>query len=258
MSSLIRISDISLYLRCPRLVYFDSLGSFPRTIIPEQLLLRSLMLSLSGESDVEGQLKAALTRLEQELPLVYGIEPEEIIPACRALEEKMPQLAKGIASNISLILPCEVDIDLRSDRLGLTGRLDRLILKDRSSSPSSPISPRVPSTNPSRIPSLIRLGHAPEDGVWKRDRLMLAGYSLLLAEKYGTKIDLGLVEYPRSAVIREVGIHSVDKSRVLRIRDRIQQIKEGTLPDRSDDAHCDKCEVKERCETRHSLASKFF
>ncbi len=213
------------------------------------------MLSLFGEGDVEGQLKAALTRLEQELPLVYGIEPEEIHQARRALEEEMPQLAKSIASNIGLILPCEVDVDLRSDRLGLTGRLDRLISKDR---PSSPIPSRTPSTNPSKIPSLIRIGHAPEDGVWKRDRLMLAGYSLLLAEKYGTKIDLGLVEYPRSAVVREVGIHSVDKSRVLRIRDRIQQIKEGTLPDRPDDAHCDKCEVKEQCETRHSLASKFF
>lgn len=239
MSSLIRISDISLYLRCPRLIYFDALGNLPRRIGPEQLLLRSLMLSLSGETDVEAQLRSALSRLELELPLVYEIEPAKLSPACREMESRISELACGLAPHFDLLLPCEVEVDLRSDRLGLSGRLDRLVTKGR-------------------VPSIIRTGSAPEDGVWKRDRLMLAGYALLLAEKYGEKASRGLVEYPRSAAVREVEIHSVDRSRVLRIRDRVRQIKEGQLPDRPEDARCDGCEVKERCETRHSLASKFF
>lgn len=200
------------------------------------------MLSLSTEADqesLEAQLGAALSRLEQELPLVYEIEPAELSPACREMEGRIPQLAKGLANHINLLLPSEVEVDLRSDRLGLSGRLDRLVTKGR-------------------IPSIIRAGSAPEDGVWKRDRLMLAGYSLLLAERYGEKVSKGLVEYPRSGMVREVGIHSVDRSRVLRIRDRVRQIKDGQLPDKPDDARCETCEVKERCETRHSLASKFF
>ncbi len=40
----VRISDIGLYLRCPRMVYFDSLDKLPRRDNPEHLLLRSLKL----------------------------------------------------------------------------------------------------------------------------------------------------------------------------------------------------------------------
>ncbi len=197
------------------------------------------MLSLSGEADVEAQLRSALSRLEQELPLVYEIDSAELSPACREMESRISELANGLSPHLSRLLPSEVEVDLRSDRLCLSGRLDRLVTKGR-------------------VPSIIRAGLAPEDGVWKRDRLMLAGYALLLAEKYGEKVSRGLVEYPRSAAVREVEIHAVDRSRVLRIRDRVSQIKEGQLPDRPEDARCDVCMVKERCENRHSLASKFF
>src|SRR5512143_4058242 len=82
MSSQVRISDISLYVRCPRLIYFDALGNLPRKINPEHLLLRSIMLSISGETDVEAQLCEALSRLELELPLVYGTDPAEFCSAC--------------------------------------------------------------------------------------------------------------------------------------------------------------------------------
>ena len=238
MPSLVRISDIGLYLRCPRLVYFDSLGTLPRKNNPEQLLLRSLMLGLSGEADLEGQLRESLARLEMELPLIYEIEQDELGPACRELEDRIAEIAKGLSPHLDLILPSSVEVDLRSEKLHLSGRLDRLA--------------------PGCTPSLIRTGQAPEDGVWKKDRLMLAGYALLLAETYGKRINRGLVEFPRSGIVRPVQIHSIDRARVLRIRDRVRQIKDGQLPDRPEDARCDDCQARERCETRHSLASKFF
>jgi len=236
--SLVRISDIGLYLRCPRLVYFDSLGTLHRKNNPEQLLLRSLMLGLSGEADLEGQLRESLARLELELPLIYEIEPEELGPACRELEGKIGEIAQGLSHQLDLILPSSVEVDLRSEKLHLSGRLDRLA--------------------PGCTPSLIRTGQAPEDGVWKRDRLMMAGYALLLGETYGKRINRGLVEYPRSGLVRPVQIHSIDRARVLRIRDRVRLIQEGQLPDRPEDARCDNCQARELCETRHSLASKFF
>jgi CRISPR-associated exonuclease Cas4 len=238
MPSLVRISDIGLYLRCPRLVYFDSLGTLHRKNNPEQLLLRSLMLGLSGEADLEGQLRESLARLEMELPLIYDIEREEIGPACRELEEMIIEIAQGLSPYLDLILPSSVEVDLRSEKLRLSGRLDRLA--------------------PGCTPSLIRTGQAPDEGVWKRDRLMLAGYALLLAETHGKKTNHGLVEYPRSGLVRLVQIHSIDRARVLRIRDRVRLIREGQLPDRPEDAHCDGCQARELCETRHSLASKFF
>lgn len=196
------------------------------------------MLSLTQKADLKEQLTAALARLEEELPLVYEIEPIELGPACRELEKKISQIAQGVSPFCDDLLPCEVDVDLRSERLGLSGRLDRL--------------------TPGFIPSIIRTGQAPAEGVWKKDRLMLAGYSMLLGEKYSMKINRGLVEYPRAGFVRQVHIYSVDKARVLRIRDRVRQIKEGQLPDRPENVRCDDCTERERCEIKRTLASKFF
>jgi CRISPR/Cas system-associated exonuclease Cas4 (RecB family) len=81
---------------------------------------------------------------------------------------------------------------------------------------------------------------------------------MLTEEQYGGRIDRCQVEYPRSGVIRTVQIHSVDRGRFLRIRNRVQQIKEGRLPERPEEARCIYCEVRDKCETRMSLASKFF
>jgi CRISPR-associated exonuclease Cas4 len=238
MPTNVRISDIGLYLRCPRLVYFEALGSMPRKNNARHILMRSLMLSLSKKSDLESQLREALQRLEEELPLVYEIEVAELGPACRELETKIASIAQNLAEHIDYLMPYEPEVDLCSERLGLSGRLDRLA--------------------PGSTPSLIRTGQAPENGVWKKDRLIIAGYALLLGEKHKMIIDHGLVEYASTGLIRTVQIHSVDRARVLRIRDRIKQIKSGQLPDRPDDSRCQACMASEICETRHSLASRFF
>lgn len=238
MTIYVRISDISLYLRCPRLVYFDSLGRMPGKSSAMQILIRSLMLSLSQKNDLEGHLRENLKRLEEELPLVYEIDAAELEPACRELEEKIASIAQGLAENVDYLLPFEPDVDLSSEKLGLSGRLDRLA--------------------PGLTPSLVRSGSAPENGVWKRDRIALAGYALLLAEKHKVRIDHGLVEYASSGILRKVQIHSVDRARVLRIRDRIRQIKDGRLPERPDDSPCQRCMASEICETRQTLASRFF
>ncbi|HUS76438.1 MAG TPA: Dna2/Cas4 domain-containing protein [Methanothrix sp.] len=238
MPPLVRISEIGLYLRCPRLVYFQNLSDMPKKIDARQILLRSLMLSFCKKSDLEAHLKEIMVRQEEELPLIYEIEPEEIRQACRELEGEIASIAQGLAGHLDLLLPYQAEVDMHSDKLGLSGRLDRLA--------------------PGGTPSLIRTGRAPEDGIWKRDRFMLAGYALLLGDKYKAHINQGLVEYPRYGLVRTVQIHSVDKARVLRIRDRIRQIKEGQLPDRPENANCQTCQAAEICETRHSLASKFF
>lgn len=237
----VRISDIGLYLRCPRLVYFDALGSLPRRAHPVHLLLRELMLGICGGHDLEGEFDVSLAKLELDLPLIYGdeIDPEELETASREVSEMIPRMAQGLTSALDRILPSDLEVDLRSDRLGLSGRLDRLVTDGH-------------------VPSIIKTGFAPDDGVWKKDRLQLAGYAMLAEERYGGRIEQCQVEYPRSGVVRTVQIHSVDRGRFLRIRNRVQQIKEGRLPERPNEARCDDCVVRDKCETRITLASMFF
>ena len=245
MSAPVRISEIGLYLRCPRLVYFQNLGSLAAPEDVARMLLRALMFSLSAlpssqlsASDLKGLLEENLGRLEQEMPVIYEIDSIEVESACRDLEPEIEGISQELAGSLNLILPCEVEIDLRSEKLGLSGRLDRLVHGS--------------------VPCIIRTGRAPEAGVWKKDRIILSGYSLLLGEKEKRHIPFGLVEYARQGLIRRVEIHGTDRARVLRIRDRIRLIKQGRLPDRPDDAPCKGCQAEEICRTRHSLASKFF
>ncbi|HII06321.1 MAG TPA: hypothetical protein HA349_03090 [Methanotrichaceae archaeon] len=81
---------------------------------------------------------------------------------------------------------------------------------------------------------------------------------MLLEESQDRRVDLGLVEYLRAGEVREVDIRTSDRRRVLRIRDRVRRIQGGKLPDRPNGVPCERCPVLESCETRQTLASKFF
>jgi hypothetical protein len=60
----VRISDLGLYLRCPRLVDFDAWALYRAF----HLLLRDLMLHISSKENLNDLLLADLAKLEQELP----------------------------------------------------------------------------------------------------------------------------------------------------------------------------------------------
>lgn len=237
----VRISDIGLFMRCPRLIYFEPTKSRPPD--PLQLLIRGLMLGISGteadELKADG-LEAVLEKLSQEILIIYRgqIGPQEVSVAIQEMMKVLPELSQYISSSAGQLLPSDVEVDLRSDRLCLSGRLDRLVAGS--------------------IPSIIRMGKAPEMGAWKNDRLKLAGYAMLLEEMLDKRIEYGLAEYPRSGVIRKVPLRSIDRSRVLRARDSILRIKEGWLPDRPGQANCQRCPALERCESKCSLMSKLF
>jgi len=257
MPSPVRISDISLYLRCPRLVYFQAMGRsvWPKAESPKNLLLREMALSLSefepdGVIDLENWLREALDRAEAELPVICGkgLNQHDLRAGAEEIGEALPEIASKLSPKLSLLIPSEVEVDLRSDRLGLSGRLDRIVSRAGDGGPTSTIS----------IPSIIKTDRPPDNGVWRSDRLRLAGYAILLEDELKKRIDLGIVEYPWSGEVREVEIRSSDRRRVLRIRDRVKLINDGKLPDRSKDAPCNRCPVFDSCETRSTLASKFF
>jgi len=273
----VRISDLALYLRCPRLIYFETMGhsAWPEAKNPANLLFREIALSLSDMepgADLASWLEGALQKAESELPDIYRdqIDAGALGAAAEEVREAISEVAQNLAPKLGLIVPSEVEVELRSDRLGLSGRLDRLIFEDRGgegrgddeSSGEEEEEEEEEEEGSQRgsalTPSIIRTGFAPERGVWRGDRLALAGYALLLEDSHDWRVDRGLVEYIRAGEVREVEIRSMDRRRVLRIRDRIRQIRDGKLPDRPKDAPCEQCPLAEMCESRRSLASKFF
>jgi CRISPR-associated exonuclease Cas4 len=135
---------------------------------------------------------------------------------------------------------CDESI-LRSTKFELTGSPDRMV-----------------KINESFIPSIIKTGKMPENGVWQGDRLQLTAYSILVEEKYSSIIEKGFVEYARWGIVRPVVIKRHERRKVLRVRERIKKIQDGFMPERPTDAPCQYCGFTGICDVKSTLASKFF
>jgi len=157
MQPLVRVSDLSLYLRCPRLVYFASTGALqPLAPDPAKTLLRHLMLSIdtaiadagiqldavasgsASRDEIEAVLSCSLERIASEMPLFCeDIDSAKISVATDGVKAVLSQIAR---MPLEMLQPCETDLDMRSDRLRLSGRLDRLVKRHapRSRSAAEP------------------------------------------------------------------------------------------------------------------------
>ncbi len=108
------------------------------------------------------------------------------------------------------------------------------------------------------VPSIIKTGNIPANGVWGGDRLQLTAYSILIEEKYNALVRNGFVEYARYGQVRQVVIKRHDRRKVLQVREKIKKIQDGLMPEKPADAPCEYCGFTEMCEVKPTLASRFF
>jgi CRISPR-associated exonuclease Cas4 len=252
---MIKVSDITTYIKCPRMCYFMSRGHDMINEVSSRYLERIILkeLALTYDSAVKTNdklsfLKTELERISNEIRVIY---PNEI----KSVDNET--LAKSIA-DISLLLDticsnlflnndfysCEIAQDepiLCSTKFELTGSPNRLV-----------------KINENFIPSIIKTGKMPENGVWQGDRLQLTAYSILVEEKYDSIIEKGFIEYARWGVVRPVVIKRHERRKVLQVRERIKKIQDGFMPERPGDAPCEYCGFTEICDVKSTLASKFF
>ena len=261
MMDTVLVSDIVTYLRCPRLVYFRSLKQdAERKDISQNyishLILKELSLTYhiaAASDDVEEALQTELDRIVNDLPVVYraelsGADRSVIRDAAEGIDTGaigvcIADAVKAVGKDklLARITPCAVEYTIYSDVIGIAGSPDKLVRVEN----------RV-------LPYMIRTGDPPENGVWKRDRLQITAYAMLVEERFGQVVECGFVEYARVFGIREVVIRSRDRRRVLELRNRVRMIKGGRMPDRPRDAPCNLCAFEEDCVAQWSLASKFF
>jgi len=155
-------------------------------------------------------------------------------------------LMSAVAENgreefLSSITPVRTEPLLHSERPVLTGIPTKLVCVDGA-----------------MAPSITKTGNCPENGVWKNDRLHLAALAILVENEYQSAVENGFVEYARYGIVRRVKIRPDDRRQVLKVRNRVEKIKDGTMPDRKESQLCEKCNFSQMCSTKASLASKFF
>ena len=217
----------------------------------ERLILKELALTYNyafNSKDMQDFLNNELERISKEIQVIYRNELSKVDDITLAKSVKdIQSLIAIISSNLSLngdFYSYEFLQDeavLRSEKFGLSGSPDRLI-----------------KINESLVPSIIKTGNMPENGVWNNDRLQLTAYSILVEEKYNSIVEKGFVEYARMGMIRPVIIKRHERRKVLQIMDKIKKIQNGFMPERQKDAPCEYCGFLGICDVKSTLASRFF
>jgi len=261
------ISELVLYLSCPRKVYYaqrDSRASaalsFPQV---EHMILREMGLSYpellkrysSKDEELFRALEVLLFSTAEEIKFIH---PEELanVPA-DIIEEATGNLQPGlriIAENLLSLLRSEHGSGLmpqlgsfqpgsfcHSETLGLSGIPAGTVDIDGTLSPL-----------------IIKTGRCPDNGLWANDRLHVAALAMLLEEAGASPVKAGIATYARQGVIRRMNIRSDDRRQVLGVLSKVRKIKEGSMPDRKESALCDSCAHSPVCNVQSSLASKFF
>ncbi|MCX8207046.1 MAG: CRISPR-associated protein Cas4 [Methanothrix sp.] len=238
----VRIHDIGLYLRCPMLVYLESMGRECFRADTERTILRYIAL-YSAPEDLQGDMSKAV----KDVARIHRIPEEDVIRSIDAMRGSISRIASVPRE---LLTPCDIEVELRSERLGLSGILDRLVRPERRRGLLGMLL-RVDDM----IPSLVRTGRSPEEGVWRRDRIQLAGYAMLLEERFGVEVSTGQVEYVRDGEVRRVRIRSLDRSRALWVRDRVREIRDGEMPDVGIEK-CSSCGMSGICGVKSCVVSR--
>ena len=264
------VSELLMYFRCPRQVYYLYRG---HELMPdisskyiEGMLLKELALSYPDivsaySSNAEGMMKSLETELghvSDNIELIRpgdleGASSEMMEDARSAVSECVKEIGTNLASFInehgkeeilSCIDPVKTEPILYSERIGLSGMPSKLVCHAGNV-----------------VPSVIKTGKYPKNGVWNNDRLQIAALAMLVEEEYGKTVEYGFVEYARYGIVRKVIVRANDRRQILKIANRVKKIKDGTMPDKKESTLCTHCNFSEmcsKCSTKVSLASRFF
>jgi len=251
----VRVSDIATYYFCSKLTYFN-LRHVHELHAPEIRadILKALYASLfdalaSGfpENSLETAVRVAC---DDEL-VIYGQQISEMVETARAeavglipaiiagsLKEKQ---RLGDQRFMQLLSPMSASESIFSDHLHISGHIDSIV--------------RVSGE---LMPVVISASTPPPHGIYGRERVKLAAYSLLLAEKYGEPVTYGAVEYITAGQLREIIIRSDDKRKVLYARNRIMEMLPGKMPGSRRGEWCKRCTYNDSCTVKVSFLDSLF
>jgi CRISPR-associated exonuclease Cas4 len=261
------VSDLILYVNCPRKVYFVSRGFelFRETNVSrvERMILKELSLtypeslkkcSLNADN-LYKELEVNLTQICADLPLLFpgeleGTEREIFDEAEVRARAKIPEIAANLLRAVeeygkepmlAALTPIKTEPFLFSEKLRLTGVPSKIVCFEGK-----------------QVPSILKPGNCPDQGVWASDRIHVAALVLLLEAENGKEVPFAFVEYVSFGILRKVIIRSSDRREVLQIGRRVEKIKSGLMPERKEEKFCKECNFLEHCISSPSLMSKFF
>ena len=180
------------------------------------------------------------------MAIVYGFSADEVmVEATMQIDGIIAGLAReadGLGKDrlAALLYPEAERVSLYSDKLRMSGRIDRIILLDGQ-----------------HVPVIVSASAPPENGIFRSDRIKLAAYSLLISERYGCEATHCAIEYMSGWCIRETEIRKAEMREALSIRRRIEEARTA-MPDARHGKWCNECTYKNSCVSRVSFLNSLY
>lgn len=262
------VSDLLLYFGCPRRVYYTARGF---ELLPEmtaarveRMLEKELALaypelirecSLNADS-LNSALEATFAHAAEDLPLLYPVEfaavDEVLLEEGKALAKaQLPEIGANLLQTLeeygeknflAALTPIKSEPFLSSARLKLRGSPSKLVCFEEK-----------------LLPSVIKTGNCPTNGVWARDRFHVTALALLLEAEKEEAVQNAFVEYAGHGLLRKVKLRAADRREVLKVTRRVEKIKNGFMPEKKEGPLCNHCSFSEQCSQKSSsLLSKLF
>jgi CRISPR-associated exonuclease Cas4 len=249
----IRVSDISSFLFCPKKFYYRYRRHDDKVTVGEIRSCIYKMISCAihdvlSRQDPYLSLEQAIKGSCEEALIIYGMPFEDYIrqieenilrnkkPIIDGIDEYSKRSGIGLLQLQNMLKPVDESLMLFSERLHLSGTIDRTILWKNM-----------------LIPSITSVSSPPKNGVYVSDKIRLAAYSMLLSEKYGMDIRMGAIEYFPRWSFNLIEIRHSDIRAVLSARNRIRKIMEGQMPDGKRGEKCKNCEYANSCNVKVSF-----
>lgn len=135
-------------------------------------------------------------------------------------------------------LPVESDLSIRSDKLGIIGKSDFLYEKE----------PHI---------GIVRTAPAPENGIYKSDRIRAAMTAISAAETLGYAVKEPALLYIHDGVYKTCRPSPADRRAGLRALSAAKKIDRGYIPEKQKTDRCEYCYLKDYCQSEPKTLSDF-
>lgn len=255
---MLSVSALSSYVHCPRQFYVHHVlkeALPPKDVIVLGLIKHSvyeslckmeesLVLSVTPDTNIHALFRSNLVRALQDSVKKYRYALRQVnVPLVDAFKRCLPavdfeahdrstpikQLVdKGLFGQelwSELSPKIRPEYSVKSDVLGLRGRIDRLACYPDGV-----------------VPVELKSGSPPSEGVWASHRIQAAAYTMLLSEKFNTRVDKAIVHYVDQNIRRELLMNPFLNDWVIEIRDACNAIISSRQPpkgcNREDCTYC--------------------
>ncbi len=248
-------SDLNSYSFCPRTIYLSrALGLKPEATderirglvehaVRKELSIRHhrILGRINELGEIKGKIIDEISSIFRDFPFIYrDIASAEGFDYSKCLSELHKDLVNeadyiaesfsfmvdelGVEETIQKVSPWRTEYYVYSESLGISGRIDKIMLSDGN-----------------YIPVEVKTGKPPTN-VWRGDCLQVGCYAMLLEEYLGLhEIRHCFIEYTRALENRPVIVSERLRREVLKVRDDVIAIIEGVIPEVSFSSESNKC-----------------